>query len=245
MAMAPTGHTHKYRDCLIAMPRSQNILTDLFWRSYIRLQLSLQPARFFRQLYGLDWYQTLLHDWLVWLHPPAGSHILEAGCSSGEFSAYMAQQGYFVTGVDRALGAMRLAQQHRPCAHLHFVVGDARQLPLQQRYHYSLAASLLNVVDTPAQFVSELARLTAANGVVSCLFPNPAMDHERAAEYIDTHALHGFSATALTQWAQLANKLDPATVTPLFLQAGLKHVRTTALFHGMVSAVAATVEPCS
>jgi ubiquinone/menaquinone biosynthesis C-methylase UbiE len=241
MAMAATGRGFGSRPCLIVMSHPLTNFSHFVWRAYSRILLALQPALFFQQLYGLDWYRHMLDDWFTWLGPSADSRILEAGCSSGGFSARMAQHGCYVTGVDRSVRAIRYAQRHQAGERLQFVIGDALQLPLQQQYHYSLAASLLNVVDTPRQLISELTRLTAANGVVSCLFPTLTMQRDAAQRYIDTQQLNGFAASALLLWARLAHKLDPAEVIQLFRDAGLNEVRSISLLEGMVAGVAARV----
>ena len=241
MAVAAASRGRGPRPRLIAVPHPLTNVSHFAWRTYSKVLLTLQPAQFFQRLYGLDWYRNVLDDWLTWLSPSAGSRILDAGCSSGDFSASLAQHGYCVTGVDRSARAIRYAQRHQVYENLHFVIADALHLPLQQKYHYSLAASLLNVVDTPNQLISELARLTAENGVVSCLFPTPAMQWETAKNYFDAYHLQGFSAVALGLWARLAKKLDPSVVMQQFCDAGLIDVRTVSLLEGMVAGVAARV----
>ena len=221
-------------------------LSRLGWRVYSRVRLALHPHAFFNQLYRLDWYQTMLGDWLTWLDPPTGSHVLELGCSSGGFSASLGQRGYRVTGMDRSTRAIQYAQQHHATAHSAYLVGDALQLPWQTpSFTVTLAASLLNVVDAPQNLIKEMARVTTADGIVSCLFPTPAMHTVTAEQFIQAHGLSGFSANALSLWASAANKLEVTEITSLFQATGLSNIHTATFLDGMVAGVRATVPAAS
>jgi ubiquinone/menaquinone biosynthesis C-methylase UbiE len=223
---------------------TSGVFNRTVWRLYCLGRLALHPHLFFNKLYALDWYRKTLEDWLAWLQPPAASHLLELGCSTGGFSAALAQRGYRVTGVDRSRRAIRYARRHRQTAHLQFILGDALQLPAAiQVFHYTLAASLLNVVPEPEALLREMARVTTAGGIVSCLFPTPAMTRAQVAQYIARHRLTGFSAAALSLWADAATKLEPTTVMQHFRDAGLKDIQTTTLLQDMVGAVSGRIVP--
>lgn len=238
--MATTHDSDSPGSCLIAMHDMTNKCVRLGWRVYSLMQLALRPHAFFHQLYDLDWYQAMLHEWRTWLNLSPASHLLELGCSSGGFSASLAQCGFTVTATDRSARAIRYAQRHHRSAQLSFVIGDALQLPwLARTFHATLASSLLNVVDEPQQLVSEMARVTTADGIVSCLFPTPTMQVDTAEQYIQSHDLSGFSATALALWASAANKLPATDVIAWFEAAGMTDIHATSFLDGMVGGVQA------
>ena len=214
------------------------LLSQFGWRMYSRARLAIHPHIFFKQLYALDWYQQTLVAWLSWLNPDNGSRILEVGCSTGAFAAELVQQGYHVTGVDRSARAIHYARRQHQYDSLQFEIGDALQLPAPLRdFSYTLAASLLNVVNEQAQLLAEMARVTATNGIVSCLFPTPAMTPAAASEFIQSHGLTGFSAHALLLWARLALKLEPSTVMDQFTSAQLTNLHSSTFLQGMLCGV--------
>ncbi len=214
------------------------------WRLYNLLRLAIQPHAFFNQLYGLNWYQAMLRDWYTWLQPAADTRILEVGCSSGGFSAAIARYGHRVTGLDRSTRAIRYARRHHVSDHLQFVIGDALHLPWSsQQFNLTLAASLLNVVDSSQTLLREMRRVTTANGSVSCLFPTPEMHRVTVNEFIQTRGLLGFSASTLLLWADAARKLRTEEVTQLFISAGFINIHTCTLLQGMVAGVRGTVTP--
>jgi len=217
------------------------LITQLGWRLYSLLHLALQPHAFFAQLYALDWYQAMLRDWVAWLQPERESHILEVGCSSGGFSATLAMQGHRVSALDRSTRAIRFAQQHHVSDQLTFVSADALQLPWRSaQFDLTLAASLVNVVDSPLELVTEMRRVTKVNGSVSCLFPTPDMHRDAAKTFVRASGLRGFSANALMLWAGVAHKFAVTELEQMFRDAGLVNVHHTTLLQGMVAAVTGT-----
>lgn len=240
MAAKIAGDTGCSRvNSLLAVKTSVSRFT---WRMYSLTRLALQPHVFFKQLYALDWYRDTLQDWLTWLHPPTGSRILEVGCNTGSLALDLAQRGYRVVGVDRSARAIRHARRQQHHDQLQFITGDALHLPPLPYFSYSLAASLLNVVDDPSALLTEMIRVTHAHGVVSCLFPTQAMTPDAARHFIQAHRLTGFSAQALLLWASLALKLEAATVMDLFTAANLTDVHCATFLQGMVGAVRGRVE---
>ena len=213
-------------------------LSQYAWRLTSITQLAIQSHGFFDRLYRLPWYGACLRDWQQWLEPKPNSHILDVGCSSGGLSAELAERGHRVVAIDRSARAIRYARRHHGHSSVDYMTGDALRLPPHLgAMNYTLAASLLNVVQEPAQLVAEMARVTTAGGIVSCLFPSPNMHHEAARDFIREHALTGFSATAMSLWTEFANKLEPVTVMELFRRAGLTDVARRDLLQGMVTAV--------
>jgi ubiquinone/menaquinone biosynthesis C-methylase UbiE len=83
---------------------------------------------------------------------PSGGAVLDVGCGPGRDSAYLAAQGFRVTGVDMSAGLLALARDAVPAAR--FVLGDMRRLSFPAGAFDGLwvCASLLHVprADAPA-----------------------------------------------------------------------------------------------
>lgn len=65
-----------------------------------------------------------------------GTRILDVGCGAGTNALFLARQGYRVTGVDLAEGAIAAARSRadRSKAHVDFHVADALRLPFPDHY---------------------------------------------------------------------------------------------------------------
>lgn len=237
-SVAPASRRVRARPRMTLLLHPIKTVSQLGWRVYSLAHLAIHPHIFFKQLYAIDWYQQTLVDWLTWLNPDTGSRILEVGCSTGEFAAELAQQGFKVTGMDRSARAIQHANRYHRHATLQFEVGDALHLPPSlQDFSYTLAASLLNVVTDPALLLSEMTRVTASHGVVSCLFPTPAMTSAAAHEFIQQQHLRGFAAEVILLWARLAVKLEPSMIIARFTSAQLGNVRNATFLQGMLCGV--------
>lgn len=57
---------------------------------------------------------------------PHGAPVLDAGCGSGEFTAFLADLGFSVTGVDISAAAVARAQQRCPAARFEVASLEAR-----------------------------------------------------------------------------------------------------------------------
>jgi ubiquinone/menaquinone biosynthesis C-methylase UbiE len=227
---------------MIPLSRMIGRIPRLHWRLYCLLRLMFASHRFFNELYALSWYQRMLLDWVSWLAPAPYSRILEVGCSTGGLAAQLGQEGFEVTGVDRSIRAIEFARRHRQATRLDFIVADALRLPMPESvFDLTLAASLLNLVDTPLQLLAQMARVTVVNGTISCLFPTPAMQTTSATKFIEANSLHGFSAETLYLWAKYARKLEPDEVIEQLHDCGLSNVQTLQLLHGMVCGIRGNV----
>jgi len=217
----------------------------LGWRIYSLAFLALRPYAFFAELAALDWYRDTLRAWTSGINPDPGSTVLEVGCSTGALAHNLANRGYTVVGLDRSAGAIRRALRTGKSANPTFMIGNAHNLPFQnERFDYTLAASLLNIVTDPPQLIAEMARVTAPRGIVSCLFPTRQMDADSARVFIRKNALTGFSAEALSLWAARAPKMEPVNATQLLVSAQLTEITCAHFLDGMVCAISARKQLC-
>lgn len=79
---------------------------------------------------------------------PAGAHVLDIGCGSGEIGAWLAAQGYDVTGIDFAAAAIARARAAHPeTERLRFEVADiCRRVPGERAFGAMLDRGCLHVV---------------------------------------------------------------------------------------------------
>ncbi|MBK8180076.1 MAG: methyltransferase domain-containing protein [Planctomycetes bacterium] len=85
-----------------------------------------------------------------------GSSVLEIGCGTAHFSAFLAQAGFRVTGVDPSLSMLSRARERVPA-----VCADGLCLPFADRaFDGAFAISVLEFVPDPEQFLREACRVT-------------------------------------------------------------------------------------
>lgn len=103
------------------------------------------------------------------LPPGGGAALLDIGCSWGRWTVAAARRGYRPIGIDPSLGAVLAAQRIARGQGLeaHFVVGDARQLPVRAQaldtvFSYSVLQHFSR--HDAAQAVREIGRVLKAGG---------------------------------------------------------------------------------
>ena len=75
-----------------------------------------------------DQAERMLLDWLLSLFPDAHS-VLEVGCGTGHFTTWLAKQGLWTLGLDRA--PAMLTELHRRVPALPVILSDAHRLPVR------------------------------------------------------------------------------------------------------------------
>ncbi|HEX2295436.1 MAG TPA: class I SAM-dependent methyltransferase, partial [Actinomycetota bacterium] len=89
-------------------------------------------------IYNEYWAQPQRLLWaplesLVLKHVPAGGHVLDLCCGTGQLAAHLVARGFRVTGVDGSSEMLRFARENASEAEL--VLGDARALDLPPTFH--------------------------------------------------------------------------------------------------------------
>jgi len=110
-----------------------------------------------------DQAERALLEWLLQRFPTAGS-VLDVGCGTGHFMAWLATQRLWALGLERApamLAEMRLKWPYLPA-----VLGDAHQLPFRSgAVDVVLFVTALEFLEEPAAALAEAVRV-ARQGVV-------------------------------------------------------------------------------
>jgi SAM-dependent methyltransferase len=112
--------------------------------------------------YAERWFGFRLHDEMARFtaHLAPGARVLDAGCGPGQNTAWLTEQGYVATGVDRSGGMLREARRRGVAAPL--VQADLRHLPFRSASYDGLwaCASLLHMPKRYARAaLSEMGRV--------------------------------------------------------------------------------------
>jgi SAM-dependent methyltransferase len=104
----------------------------------------------------------------------APGEILDAACGSGRHSAYLAERGHAVTGVDQSSEMLALASQKVPGGR--FLPGDLTALPLDDASVDAVlcALALVHVADI-RRAIAELARVVRPGGRVVITDVHPVL----------------------------------------------------------------------
>jgi ubiquinone/menaquinone biosynthesis C-methylase UbiE len=199
------------------------------------LWLMKSPPALFSRLFGLPWYRNMLEQWVEPILTP-NAKVLEVGCAGGDFSRSLAERNMKVSAVDRSTQMLEKAQQTP--SPVQFKQADATRLPFpDQHFDVVLAASLINVVDSPRAALAEMRRVCREGGTVSVLVPNRSFSDADAKRYLEAEQLAGLSSAAFTTWHRLARKMDADILHGHFEDCGMTNITTRNLLGGMVVAI--------
>jgi ubiquinone/menaquinone biosynthesis C-methylase UbiE len=205
----------------------------------VETMLAHSPPRFFAALGELGWYSRSHRQWIDDQDLRAGDRVLEVGCATGILTAYLADSGSRVTGLDRSSAMIDRAKNDHP--RLDFQVGDATMLAYDDdAFDAVVAASVINVVPDAKPVISELRRVCAPGGTVSVLVPSTDFTDEDLDALIETLGLTGFSQAALTKWHQSATKMSGSELEALLRSVDLGPAVTRGYLDEMLISVTAT-----
>ncbi len=192
-------------------------------------------ATLFTWLQGADFYRNL-HQQAVDLLPPGeGKTWLDVGCGPGLVSRQAAAKGYDVTGVDTDVSMLRAARR-LACwqgSSATFQQGDLSSLVAAQADVVS-AASLLAVLDEPAEGTAILWRGVRPGGYLLLIEPTAAMSVANARQLMRTGKLPGKRLSGLKLWA--GAREGRAVAADVFTPADAEQMQHIELLGGMVAA---------
>jgi ubiquinone biosynthesis O-methyltransferase len=129
---------------------------------------------------GKEWMESFRPE-MVWklAGDVTGKKVLDIGCQYGVFSFYLAQKGAKVTGMDISRRwidrCRREAEDKYGDKELDFLVGDAQQLPFEDKsFDIVVCSEVVEHVDHPGNVMSEINRVLVPGGVLVLSTPNTA-----------------------------------------------------------------------
>lgn len=103
---------------------------------------------------------------LAFLHPPAGSRMLDLACGRGRHARILASEGFDVTGIDLSGNSINYALQYEN-DHLHFYIHDMREIFYTNYFDY-----VFNFFTSFGYFRTEREHACALRTVSTSLRPN-------------------------------------------------------------------------
>lgn len=198
-----------------------------------------QPG-FFAAAGELDWYSSSHRSWIDDIELHRSARVLEVGSATGTLAAYMADNGYRVTGIDRSNAMIARARNDHP--ELNLLVGDATQLPHDDgTFDAVVAASVINIALDAHVVLTEMRRVCVPGGTVSILVPATDFTNEDCDALVAALGLTGFSEAVLARWHRGPSKMSRPQLGALFRSANLSPVDTRSYLQGMLVAATATV----
>lgn len=107
--------------------------------------------------------------------PLAGLHVLDAGSGNGGIGIAFAKKGAIVEGVDIEEELVAIARREAEDASVpvHFTCYEGRTLPYSNSvFDAVLSVSVIEHVDDPVRYFSEILRVVKPGGVLYLAFPN-------------------------------------------------------------------------
>ena len=157
-------------------------------------QSKQQPWRTYIEAFSL---MALIGD-------PAGKSVLDLACGEGFYTRMIRQKGAGkVTGIDLSEGMIRLAQKQEAVLRqeIEYLVGDARQLAMAERYDLVASAYLLNYAHNREELqamCSGIARCLKPGGRFVTVNGNPALEFPSAPSY----RKYGFETSVNGKWQE-------------------------------------------
>jgi len=97
---------------------------------------------------------------------PKPRRVLDLGCGAGFLANYLGALGHEVTGLDASAEALQVATEHDPQRTVHYVQGDALNLPFTAgSFDVVCAMDFLEHVEPRGRVIAEAARVLAPGGL--------------------------------------------------------------------------------
>lgn len=199
---------------------------------------------------GAGWYARKLaagpeaelrREFVAWLAPPPGTHVLDVGCGPGHLARLLAGRDCRVTAVDRGRRMLRIASRLAVAEKtpVSFVRACAGRLPFADgSFDLTLATAMVYFVPQPEMVLREMARVTRPGGLVASLDPADSMTTKAMRLYSAKQKLNRKDSRKLILWARAAEtmgqRFTESELRALFGLARLAELRLERRLGGMV-----------
>jgi len=94
--------------------------------------------------------------------------LLDIGCGGGFLSNFLIKKGIQITGIDISEDAIKIARQYDKTKKVHYMQGDAYNLPfLENSFDFVCAMDFLEHVTNPEKVIQQISRVLKPGG---CFF---------------------------------------------------------------------------
>ena len=136
-----------------------------------------------------------------------GGRVLDVGCGVGQVVARVTEAGFEAYGVDVSEPNIERAKKFCPKCQLY----DGKKLPFQDRFFATVGAlNVLEHVDEPEKFISEIVRVTEQGGKIVISSPN----FFRVFGFRDYHPKMRGIGNKLSNWKRLREKRAQMAKSP-------------------------------
>lgn len=176
------------------------------------------------------WSRRLAPEFIEWARVPPGASVLDVGCGTGAVAeALLTEREAKVTGVDLSPAHVDEARRRLAAEGARFEVGDARSLPFPDAsFDAAVSALVLNFVPAPAAMVSEMRRVVKPEGALAACVWDYAGKMEMMRHFWDAAVALEPEAAQLDEATRFPG-CNPASLSRLFVDAGLRDVDTRAI----------------
>jgi SAM-dependent methyltransferase len=177
------------------------------------------------------WSRLVAREFLQWVDVPRGRRWLDVGCGTGALTetVLVLTAPATVVGIDPSQAFVAYARDTVVDERARFLVGDAMDLPFEDEdFDAVVSALVLNFVADPGAAVSEMARVTAAAGVVAAYVWDYASGMQLIRHFWDAAGALDPAALELDEGQRFGGAL-PDALEQVFCGAGLADVETRAI----------------
>lgn len=102
------------------------------------------------------------------LHPAEGERILDVGCGTGVFTAYLLSAGSIVTGLELSLPMLRRAGQKAAGMPFQMVRADMQMLPFADNsFDKTVSVTAIEFLENAGTTLAEFFRVTRPGGLIA------------------------------------------------------------------------------
>ncbi len=177
------------------------------------------------------WSRLLAHEFLKWLHVPAGLRWLDVCCGSGVLTQAVVECNApaGIVGVDISPEQISFARKHRARLNATFEIANAVALPFADAsFDVALCGLGLNYIPDPGRGLKEFCRVIRPGGTVAVYVWDYAQGARFLREFWDA-AIAIDSAAADSDQARRFPFCTPEGLRGLFEQAKLEDLHMHAL----------------
>jgi SAM-dependent methyltransferase len=177
------------------------------------------------------WSRLVAQDFVSWLGVAPGGRWLDVGCGTGALvrTILAAAAPRVALGMDSSSGFAHHAREQVAHPRTHFLVSDARALPVSEGvFDAAVSGLVINFVPTPNRAVTEMARVVQPGGTVAAYVWDYAGEMQLMRHFWDAAVALDPAIADLDEGRRFP-LCRPEPLGALFREAGLREVEVRAI----------------